>query len=704
MSSRNDRQPWILRFCDTFLQEQSIKWMLAVGMLILLGSSLMLVTSHWDSYTPVWKLLVLVSYTGGVHLAGQICHRSMGLQRTGTGLMALTVLLIPLPFHSLRWVAPELASSLEAWGHHAGVTAILCASVAFALFASSQIFRHFLRRPEYVFTAAYVVLSVAGAVVHGLPSVAAPWVALLLWFVFAVGATRVNKHIFWLVADHRWPRVCAFFPILLLGGQFLILFASSLVPHVPVQWLGLGLVLTGIPVLLAADQQVKVLRRQNDTAETSLPWSTALPLVTGLAFAAAGVCLAATGFPRGTALVPTAGLAAAMLYVVARRTERSGFVWPMLILTTIAYQSCPVFFRDFARHLIDQTAEAVRESRLPIAFYGLTYLPLLCGLSFWSVRRQRAGDDFVAVPLRRFATGMAGLLVAASLFHPKALFPVGMAMVGLLVVQTILFRSRLAARIGIAAWVVAAAGFTTFVKSVLDVSLSDDVAAVAWVLAGAVLCVPGRWLDRRIEERLGPHTNDRTVRDCQNAGLFFLLVSAVVWSVATILQGFETTTPLAGVLLTGLLLSEAIVRGSHRIANVAMALIAGLPGILCLTFGATITFTATVIACSLFGLWIASLRLRGKLQSDVARTLAAPTGHVVMAGFLGLGVPTLLLSWGLTLLGGTTSSLIVPSVLATTWALGEAARLRHGTPACLLCAAGWIGVLGTAGSSLILMC
>ena len=89
MSSRNERQPWLLRFLDTFLQEQSIKWMLAVGMLILLGSSLMLVTSHWDSYTPVWKLLVLLGYTAGLHIAGQVTWHSLGLQRTGTGLMAI---------------------------------------------------------------------------------------------------------------------------------------------------------------------------------------------------------------------------------------------------------------------------------------------------------------------------------------------------------------------------------------------------------------------------------------------------------------------------------------------------------------------------------------------------------------------------------------------------------------------------------------
>ena len=45
--------PPLLRFLDSFLQESNIKWLLAIGTIILLGSSLMLVSSHWGQY-PCW--------------------------------------------------------------------------------------------------------------------------------------------------------------------------------------------------------------------------------------------------------------------------------------------------------------------------------------------------------------------------------------------------------------------------------------------------------------------------------------------------------------------------------------------------------------------------------------------------------------------------------------------------------------------------
>ncbi len=41
----------IIRFLDAFLNENNIKWILGAGVLILLGSSAMLVASHFDDLT-----------------------------------------------------------------------------------------------------------------------------------------------------------------------------------------------------------------------------------------------------------------------------------------------------------------------------------------------------------------------------------------------------------------------------------------------------------------------------------------------------------------------------------------------------------------------------------------------------------------------------------------------------------------------------
>ena len=125
MSSSSEQRSPIVRFFETFFQEQNIKWMLGVGMMILIGSSLMLVTSHWDAYTPLWKSVILLGYTLGVHIAGQVSYHSLALRKTGTVLMALTVLLIPLGFHALRW------NFSEDFGQQIDVAAFVCRQLCF---------------------------------------------------------------------------------------------------------------------------------------------------------------------------------------------------------------------------------------------------------------------------------------------------------------------------------------------------------------------------------------------------------------------------------------------------------------------------------------------------------------------------------------------------------------------------------------------
>src|SRR4051812_41826919 len=92
------------RILDAFLQPQNIKWLLVAGVVILLASSLMLVSANWQSYAPAWKYLVLLSYTAGIALAGRWCYRRLSLPRTGTVLMALTALLLPVTFLGLNLV------------------------------------------------------------------------------------------------------------------------------------------------------------------------------------------------------------------------------------------------------------------------------------------------------------------------------------------------------------------------------------------------------------------------------------------------------------------------------------------------------------------------------------------------------------------------------------------------------------------------
>src|ERR1700761_2418046 len=103
MSSELKAPSPLMRFVDSFLQEKNIKWLLGVGTLIVLGSSLRLVATHWEGYAPAWKYLVCIAYTGAIYAAAELCYWRLALRKTGTVLMGLTVLLLPITFFALHW-------------------------------------------------------------------------------------------------------------------------------------------------------------------------------------------------------------------------------------------------------------------------------------------------------------------------------------------------------------------------------------------------------------------------------------------------------------------------------------------------------------------------------------------------------------------------------------------------------------------------
>ena len=93
-------------FLESFFQERNIKWMLALGVMIVFGSSLMLVTKQWDHWAPFWKALTVIGYSAAVFGCGELCYQRLGLRNTGTVMRSLTLLLLPLSFlaiHRIGW-------------------------------------------------------------------------------------------------------------------------------------------------------------------------------------------------------------------------------------------------------------------------------------------------------------------------------------------------------------------------------------------------------------------------------------------------------------------------------------------------------------------------------------------------------------------------------------------------------------------------
>ena len=211
--------PALLKFLDSFLQERNIKWLLAIGSLILFSSSIMLVANQWGDYTPFWQYLIMLGYTGLIYQISQWSYYRMGLRKTGAGLMALTTLLLPALLFALGWVQPvQLGDGVLRY------LILLSLTGVFTSLAANRIFQHLLRGAAPTFFASYLLLALAYALLPLLPAVLLPWAMLILWLTFFGGTIKANRQVFWLTEQHQLPRIFGFFPIALLGGLFIGLF------------------------------------------------------------------------------------------------------------------------------------------------------------------------------------------------------------------------------------------------------------------------------------------------------------------------------------------------------------------------------------------------------------------------------------------------------------------------------------------------
>ena len=107
----------------------------------------------------------------------------------------------------------------------------------------------------------------------------ARWGALISFGIFAAGTLKVSRRVFWLTEERRAPRILGFFPLALLGAQFLSLFALRFAPHVPLDWMGLGCVLVAAPVLASTDAANRVFQRRTGDLVRPLPLAILLPLL-----------------------------------------------------------------------------------------------------------------------------------------------------------------------------------------------------------------------------------------------------------------------------------------------------------------------------------------------------------------------------------------------------------------------------------------
>lgn len=504
------------RFLSSFLHERNIRWLLVVGAAIVFGSSLMLVTKAWPDWSPVLKYLSILGYTAAAFVFAELGRRRLKLQATYKVLYALTLLLLPTCFMSLMWLSA--GTSTQQTLQTIEVIGLLLPATGFLWIASRQILDHLLNGRQSTFLNAYRLLCVAGVSPACSSEVGAFTFLLCCWAVFTVGVIKVNRHTFWLAEEHRLPRVFGFLPILMLGLQFLILTGTRAVSALPPQWIGFSCVLVAFTILMTSRTVACVFRQRTGNLVQRLPWTVVVPLISGVALTVLGVGLSLTGFsPVGQttySVIPTAAIASILMWMMAKDFRSSGFVWISLVLAAISYQCSPTLFADVVQAVKAGAASAIREDRLPVAFYGLTYLPFLAAVAAGCRRFELKGDLVFSHPMKQFATWLSGVLFAVSLTHIKAAFLVGIVDVPVFLCLAIAFRDRRYIIPSILALVIAVANSIPALASMGLVTFSAT--SVPAVLAALALLMTSTRVPDQILNRIP--LKRRSIRQSPDGG------------------------------------------------------------------------------------------------------------------------------------------------------------------------------------------
>ncbi len=481
------------RFVDSFFRRENIRWLAVIGAAIVVASSLMIVTNEWSGWPVQAKFLTILAYTGLTYLFSDFGRKHLGLQITARVLQYLTLLLLPICFLSLSWLFGPTYSYTTATGLQMMV--LIAPALGLAWFSASRIFEHLWRGKQQTFLSSYLILCASGAMPQLHDARLAVLVTFGLWLVASIGAIKINRHVFWITEEHRLPRAFGFLPIALLGLQFLALVAIKTGIALPIEWMGFGLVLMSSTVLMTTRAVADVHRQRTGGNMRPLPWNILAPLVVGIGMSLFGVAISVHGFSYISqttyAVVPTALLASLMMFQATWETNQRAFVWIGLVLMAISYQCAPTLFAGLVQQVKSSAASAVGEERLPLAFYGLSYLPFLLTVAGASSLLARRTEPAFAIPMRHFVTLVSLALFALSWTHVKACFPVAVVNLLLFSFYAITFRDRRYAIPALAAITAAVGTWIPFANAmqIADIHYIHIVTSLS-VFAGVLAAFP----------------------------------------------------------------------------------------------------------------------------------------------------------------------------------------------------------------------
>jgi hypothetical protein len=460
-------QPLIEKFFDSFLNEKNIRWLLVIGAAIVFVSSLMLVVQRWSEWPTTIQFLTILGYTATLFGLGEFGAARLGLKSTGRALRVLTLLLLPLACLSLSFLSTGLV------GHrldsYVQGLSLLVPTAGLLWIAAKRSFDDWLRGPQTTFIVSYLLLALAEALPRSSSVLMATMVMVLSWLIMTVGVVKVNRRVFWLVEEHRAPRIFGFLPSALLGAMFLLIVATKVWGSFPIEWFGLGCVAVAGTILGTTRTIANVFRQRTGDLVRPLPWNIVVPMVVGVMLIIVGVVGSFHGFSYvGTttyAVVPTTILASILVFALAAETQKSLFVWIGLILATVAYQSAPTCFQSLVETVKTGAAASLSEEKLPLAFYGLTYLPLIIAASLAFRTFERRKQSFLTSPIQIYITILSLFLYALALTHLKAALIVSFVNVALFSYLAIQFRDRMYLLGSIVGCFIVAAMWSPFVNT-----------------------------------------------------------------------------------------------------------------------------------------------------------------------------------------------------------------------------------------------
>ncbi|BAW96047.1 hypothetical protein NIES970_09680 [[Synechococcus] sp. NIES-970] len=386
---RQAKTPNIL---ERFFEELSVRWLLFLGVFLVVLSSGVLVASQWGNFPPLGQYLVLWSYTVLFGCTGLWANRQVALNLTARTLQIIAMLLVPLNF----WAVDQLAIWTSSWAGWVAIALIIPLLGGVDYFTKA----HAWSKPM---VAGFIAL---GLCHWGWESIFPPVGAVYL----SIGIILV---IFWglpLAAERthspKIPEKTG--SEFLLFGLGLLLFRGITVTGIPIGELGLGLGALG--------WLLTTLERPRAVAQASVKVSPFWEIGGGI------LLLLGWLVTVGRYDWQVLGVSALGIMWLLQRLRRTWLVTDLVALFVVGLQGgilcrniIPLGFKTSA------TAAAVEFSQaydFPYAIYSVTLLPYLVIWAIAALWFYRRGKVNLALTSERLLLMLGLILVALSLPNP----------------------------------------------------------------------------------------------------------------------------------------------------------------------------------------------------------------------------------------------------------------------------------------------